>query len=208
MISSQSWSWMCFASVWGLWSLGKCSAQNRGVVKLKDWSKKFWLAQFTSSSNLILIAFNIYSIWFWFIIGSLPSVHPFWCNVIVHVAVEPVWWTYYLLVLSGTVVHVVIAIVHDSLACARGADHVQTNLVHAPPASPSWNGAPASCSWSNLVQIYLLFGSFLVWWRWCMSRSCTICLFSNWYKLQLVQSLWHRSPAFSYIWFCHPLAQG
>ena len=57
--------------------------------------------------------------------------------MIVHVAVEPVWWTYYLLVLSGTAVHVVIAIVHDSLACARGADHVQTNLVHAPPASPS-----------------------------------------------------------------------
>ena len=35
-----------------------------------------------------------------------------------HVAVEPVWWTYYLLVLSGTAVHVVIAIVHDMLACA------------------------------------------------------------------------------------------
>ena len=156
MISSQCWSWMCFASVWGLWSLGKCSAQNRGVVKLKDWSKKFWLAQFTSSSNLILIAFNIYSIWFWFIIGSLPSVHPFWCNVIVHVAVEP-WYQ------SGGLITYLSYLVQQCmwslqlcmtrlLVHAGGADHAQTNLVHAPPASsPQWTGT--SCSWFRAYDI-------------------------------------------------------
>ena len=70
-----------------------------------------------------LFQFNINCLYLFNIIlvhnfGSSTSVHPFWCNVIVHVAVEPVWWTYYLLVLSGTAVHVVIAIVHDMLACA------------------------------------------------------------------------------------------